>query len=103
MIIALSSLQFHAGEFVDDLAWVYTVAIIAYVISSLFFSLGLRVPYSRGSDVVLGFLRDVSEPYLRLCRRILPPMGGFDLSPIIAIAAVRLAGSLAARAITSGG
>jgi uncharacterized protein YggT (Ycf19 family) len=30
-------------------------------------------------------------------------MGGFDLSPIIAIAAVRLAGSLAARAITSGG
>jgi uncharacterized protein YggT (Ycf19 family) len=53
--------------------------------------------------VVLSFLRDVSEPYLRLCRRILPSMGGFDLSPIIAIAVVRLAGSLAARAISSGG
>jgi len=103
MILALSSLQFHAAEFVDDLAWVYTVAIIAYVISSLFFSFGLRIPYSRGTDVVLSFLREVSEPYLRLCRRILPPMGGLDLSPIIAIAAVRLAGSLATRAITSGG
>ncbi len=57
MIIALSSLQFHAGEFVDDLAWVYTVAIIAYVISSLFFSFGLRVPYTRGSDAALSFLR----------------------------------------------
>lgn len=103
MILALSSLQLHSAEFVDDLAWVYTVAIIAYVISSLFFSLGLRIPYSRWSDALLGFLRDVSEPYLRLCRRILPPMGGLDLSPIIAIAAVRLVGSLASRAITSGG
>ena len=35
MILALSSLQSHAAEFVHDLAWVYTVAIIAYVISSL--------------------------------------------------------------------
>ncbi len=102
MILALSSLQSHAAEFVHDLAWVYTVAIIAYVISSLFFSFGLRIPYSRGTDVVLSFLREVSEPLLRLCRRILPPMGGFDLSPIIAIAAVLLAGSLATDAIRAG-
>ena len=51
---------------------------------------------------MLSFLREVSEPLLRLCRRILPPMGGFDLSPIIAIAAVLLAGSLATDAIRAG-
>jgi YggT family protein len=99
MILAISSLRLHAGDFVDDLAWVYAAAIIAYVISSVFFSLGLRIPYARWSDAVLGFLRDVSEPCLRLFRRILPPMGGFDLSPILAIALVRLVGSLAKKAI----
>jgi len=102
MIVAISSFQLHAAEYVDDLAWVYVVAIIAYVISNLFFSLGLRIPYSRWSDAVLTFLREVSEPYLRLFRRILPPFGGLDLSPIIAIAVVRLAGSLATHAISGG-
>ena len=31
------------------------------------------------------FLRDVCEPYLRLFRRILPPLGPLDLSPVVAI------------------
>jgi YggT family protein len=100
MIFAISSLQWHAAAFVDDLAWVYTVAIIVYVISSLFFSLGLRIPYTGWSDAVLTFLREVSEPFLRLIRRILPPLGGLDLSPIVAIVLVRLAGSLATQAIS---
>ncbi len=33
----------------------------------------------------LNFLRDVSEPYLRLFRRIIPPLGALDLSPMVAI------------------
>jgi len=100
MTVAASWLAIHAADYVDDLAWVYTIAIIAYVVTSLFFSVGLRIPYSRWSDAILTFLRDVSEPLLRLFRRILPSLGGFDLSPIIAIVVVRLAGSLAARAIS---
>ena len=38
----------------------------------LIFSLGVRVPYSRWSDAVLDFLRDVSEPYLRIFRPLHP-------------------------------
>ena len=34
---------------------------------------------------MLGFLRDVSEPYLRIFRRFIKPIGMFDLSPMIAI------------------
>ena len=34
---------------------------------------------------VLGFLRDVSEPYLRIFRRLIPPIGMIDLTPMIAI------------------
>jgi len=89
----------HLATFVDVLAWVYTIAIILYVLTSMVFAAGLRIPYNRWSDAVLTFLRDVSEPLLRLFRRILPSFGGIDLSPIIAILVVPLAGSLAARAI----
>jgi YggT family protein len=34
---------------------------------------------------IADFLRDVCEPYLRLFRRILPPLGPLDLSPVVAI------------------
>jgi YggT family protein len=102
MIVATGTLQLHAAAFADYLAWVYVTAIIAYVMSSLFFQLGLRIPYARWSDAVLTFLREVSEPFLRVIRRIMPPFGGLDLSPIVAIVIVRLAGSLAARAISGG-
>jgi uncharacterized protein YggT (Ycf19 family) len=49
------------------------------------FSLGVRPPYSRVSDAILGFLRDVSEPLLRIFRRFIPPIGQIDLSPMLAI------------------
>jgi YggT family protein len=49
------------------------------------FSFGLRPPYSRYTDAVLGFLRDVSDPYLRVFRRVIPPLGAIDLSPMIGI------------------
>ncbi len=100
IVLAATSLRDHLAQFVNDLSWVYTIAIVLYIVSNMFFMAGLRIPYSRWTDAVLTFLRDVSEPLLRAFRRILPPFGGFDLSPILAILLVRLAGSLVARAIS---
>jgi YggT family protein len=48
---------------------------------------------------VLSFLRDVSEPYLRLFRRFIPPLGAFDLSPMIAIIVLYILSSLLGNAI----
>ena len=45
----------------------------------------LRLPYSPSLNRIQRFLYDVSEPYLRLFRRVLPPMGPLDLSPMIGI------------------
>jgi YggT family protein len=98
-MLVLATVRAQIGDFVDTLAWVYTITIFAYVLSSLFFSAGLRIPYSRWSDAILGFLRDVCEPILRVFRRILPSFGGIDLSPIVAVICLRIAGSLAASAI----
>jgi YggT family protein len=44
----------------------------------------LRLPYSPWLNRIQRFLYDVSEPYLRIFRRILPSMGALDLSPWIA-------------------
>jgi YggT family protein len=73
------------ANYVNAVFLVYSLIIIAYIVVSLVLSLGARPPYSRVSDAVLRFLRDVSEPYLRIFRRIIPSFGGFDFSPILAL------------------
>jgi len=73
------------ANYVSDLFSVYIALLLIYILTNLVFSFGLRPPYSRALDVVLAFLRDVSEPYLRIFRRIIPSMGMIDFSPIIAL------------------
>jgi YggT family protein len=96
-----TSVAVHIAGYIVTLAGVYTLAIIAYVLSGLAFMVGLRIPYSRWSDAVLAFLRDVSEPFLRIFRRILPSLGGLDLSPMIAILVLQAGARLIASAIQS--
>ena len=45
-------------------------------------------------NAVLDFLRDVSEPYLRIFRRLPLRIGPLDLSPIVAILALRIVGGI---------
>ncbi len=82
------------ADFVDALVTVYTLLIFLYIVVSLVFSFGGRMPYSRWSSAAVGFLRDVCEPYLRVFRRFIPPLGPFDLSPIIAIFVLRIVGGI---------
>lgn len=67
-----------AQSFVDVFVGVYVLLILAYVITSW-----IRLPYSL--NPIQRFLYDVCEPYLRLFRRVLPPLGPIDLSPIVAV------------------
>ena len=73
------------ANYVGWVFYVYILIIFVYLLLNLMFGMGLRLPYSRWSDAVLGFLRDVSEPYLRLFRRFIPAVGMFDFSPVVAI------------------
>jgi uncharacterized protein YggT (Ycf19 family) len=43
---------------------------------------------------VLGFLRDVCEPYLAIFRRFIPPIGPLDLSPLLGILLLQFVGRL---------
>lgn len=73
------------ANYVSALIFVYIVLIFIHILLSMLFSFGMRVPYARWTDAVLGFLRDVCEPYLRLFRRFIPQLGAFDLSPMVGI------------------
>jgi uncharacterized protein YggT (Ycf19 family) len=46
------------------------------------------LPYSPLLSRVQRFLYDVCDPYLRIFRRVLPPLGPLDLSPIVAVFAL---------------
>jgi uncharacterized protein YggT (Ycf19 family) len=92
MIIA--AVRDEIAGYVSAVFLVYTLLIIAYILSSMYFAFGGRVPYSRWSSAVLGFLRDVCEPYLGFFRRFIPALGPLDLSPIVAIFVLNIARSI---------
>jgi len=82
------------ADFLAALIRVYSLIIIAWIVVSFVFALGARVPYSPPVNAVLDFLRDVSEPYLRLFRRLPLRVGPVDLTPMVAIFVLLIVGSL---------
>jgi YggT family protein len=94
MILPLLTVRTDVASYLNALIWVYTLVIFAYIVSTLVLSMGVRIPYSRWSDAILGFLRDVTEPYLRIFRRFIPPIGAFDFSPLIAVLVLRIGGGI---------
>jgi YggT family protein len=73
---AISQVERFVTVFID----VYILMIFAYILTSW-----IRLPYSPWLNRVQRFLYDVSEPYLRLFRRVIPPFGPLDISPVVAV------------------
>jgi YggT family protein len=96
--ILLADWVSSAQNFVQVFVWVYILLIFAYVLMSW-----VRLPYSIWMNRIQRFLYDVVEPYLRIFRRILPPLGPLDLSPMIAVIVLIVAGQVVMRVIGSFG
>ena len=84
----------NIADFLRALITVYTVCIIGWVVLSLVFSLGVRVPYNRFVSAAMDFLRDVSSPYLNLFRRLPLRVGPLDLTPMVAIIVLQIGGGI---------
>jgi uncharacterized protein YggT (Ycf19 family) len=95
----LASAGDQIANFVEALVFVYTILIIAYIFSSMFFSVGGRIPYSRWSRGIIDFLREVCEPYLSIFRRFIPAIGPLDLSPMVAIIVLVVVGNIVTNAL----
>ena len=78
--VVLASAASSVRTFIDLFIWVYFLLIFLYILTSW-----VRLPYTPWLRRIQDFLRDVCEPYLRLFRRVLPPLGPLDLSPVVAI------------------
>jgi len=66
--------------YVNALFIVFTVVILLRILLSFF----TVVPVRRSTQAVYDFIIDSTEWYLRIFRRFIPPLGMFDLSPIVA-------------------
>jgi YggT family protein len=99
MIALAAAARVDIANYVSGLFTVYIVILFIYILLNIMFSFGVRPPYSRVTDAVLGFLRDVSEPYLRVFRRFIPPLGAIDLSPMLAIIVLYFVRTLLVNAI----
>jgi YggT family protein len=93
-VLSLALGRADIADYVDALFVVYFILILVSIVLSWI----PRLPYNRVLHAVVSFVHDVTQPYLRIFRRFLPPIGGggfaLDLSPIIGIIVLLIAQSL---------
>lgn len=69
------------ADYVSALFLVYLILIFARIVLSFV----PRMPYNPTLRAVVGFIHQATDPYLNLFRRVIPPLGPIDLSPMLAI------------------
>jgi YggT family protein len=97
--LVLAITRVDVADYVNTFVIVYVVLIFVRVLMSYF----TRIPYNRVLDVVLTFVREVTDPLLNLFRRFVPLArlgpAAIDLSPILATFSLLIVGGLVARLI----
>jgi YggT family protein len=87
------------ADYVNVLITVYVVLIFIRILITWI----PRIPYNRVLSAIITFVSDVTDPYLNLFRRFIPPLrigpGALDLSPIVAVLVLSIVGSIVVRAI----
>jgi YggT family protein len=90
------------ADYVNALFLVYIILIFIRVLLSWI----PRMPYNRWLAAVVEFVHQVTDPYLNIFRRFLPPLGGggfaLDISPILAIIVLFIAQAVIVGAIDPG-
>ena len=94
LAMLLGSWVDSAQSFVQVFTLVYFLLIFAYILMSW-----IRMPYSIWMQRIQRFLYDVVEPYLRIFRRFIPPLGPLDISPIVAILVLWIVSGLVIRVL----
>jgi YggT family protein len=64
---------------------IYVLAIVAYVIFAW-------LPAEHRRYRIYAFLEKIVDPVLRPIRSVLPPLGGWDIAPVVAIVLLHLLG-----------
>ena len=98
MIAAIT--RADVADYVSMLITVYVVLIFIRILMSYFRS----IPYYRALDLFLRFVTEVTDPWLNLFRRFIPPVrmgpAAVDLTPMIAVFVLYIVGALVTRLIS---
>jgi YggT family protein len=90
----LAITRVDVADYVNTLLVVYIVLIFVRIVMSWV----PRIPYNRWLSAVLGFVTDVTDPYLNLFRRFIPPLrigpGALDLSPTVGVIVLLIVGNV---------
>jgi YggT family protein len=84
-VIPLALDRGDVADYVQALFVVYFILIFANIVLSFV----PRMPFSLWSQAIIDFVRETTDPYLNIFRRIMRPVGGgpiaIDLSPMIGL------------------
>lgn len=72
-------------RFISSLLGIYVFVLIAAAVFSWLYAFGVVNARNQAVNMIGQFLYAVTEPVLRPIRRILPNMGGIDLSPVVVV------------------
>jgi YggT family protein len=97
MIAAIDRVD--VADYVSTLITVYVVLIFIRILMSYF----RNIPYYRALDLFLRFVTEVTDPWLNIFRRFIPPVragpAAIDLSPMIAVFVLIILGRVVTRLI----
>lgn len=93
--MTLAITRTDVAHYISTLIWIYTMLILVRILLTWV----PRMPYNPVLHSVIRFVEDVTDPYLAIFRRFIPPLGMIDISPIVAILALGLVGNLVVAAI----
>ncbi len=72
-----------------ELITLYTYVVIAAVIVSWLIAFGVINTYNQLARSLVRFLDAATEPVFRQVRKIIPPIGGLDIAPLIVLIALQ--------------
>ena len=85
MSVLLAITRDDVAAYVSSLFLVYLILIFIRILLSWI----PRMPYNRWLSAAVEFVHQVTDPFLNLFRRLIPPLGGggfaIDISPILAV------------------
>ena len=84
-------------RYIDSFFLVYTMCILVRILMSWV----TIVPMRRWSKAVVQFFHDTTDWYLGFWRRLIPPVGPLDLSPIVALIVLVIVNQFVVRIVES--
>jgi YggT family protein len=72
-------------QFISYLLTIYVYIVIAMAILSWLIAFNVVNPYNQFVRSLWDLFNRITEPFLRPIRRMLPDMGGIDISPVVLI------------------